>query len=263
MNILPIRCNSKCTVSIVPFLVLLCLLLNPVVSIAKDNCIGDCYSCHSLSVKEATGLTKSLGVTVKAVTPSHIKGLFEVQAVRDSKEGIVFVDFAKKYLMQGVMVAIDDVNAEQHPKPSQQDVPALLKMNSVLLGNPEASTQIFVFSDPDCAFCRQMHDELLQLIADKDIAVYIKPYPLGNHLEAFDKARSILEANSLEVLNKAFAGEPIPPPKDPKSKEAVDDIIALAKALGIKGTPAFLLPKGKIEVGFRSAAELRKIIFMQ
>ena len=230
---------------------------------AKEKCGGDCYSCHSLGVKEATELTSPLNVTVKSVTPSPLNGLFEVKAERDGKEGIIFVDFAKKYLMQGVMVKIEDLKTGQAHKSISRDVSKLLMLNSVLIGNANASKQLFVFSDPDCPFCRQTHDELMRLVKNGDIAVFVKPYPLENHPAAYDKARVILESNSLESLNKIFAGEKVLAPVHPSSKAAVDDIIGLAKSLGIKGTPAFLLPNGKIEVGFRNAATLKKLIDMK
>ncbi|MDO9308975.1 MAG: DsbC family protein [Deltaproteobacteria bacterium] len=245
---------------IFPLIVFVCVVLLPVVSMAKENFSGDCSSCHTLSIKEAGELTSALNVTVKSVVLSPVNGLFEVRAERDGKEGLIFIDYGKKYLMQGVMVKIDDLKAGQTSKPPRQDVSKLLRLNSVILGNSNASKQLFVFSDPDCPFCRQMHDELRQLVADNDIAVYIKPYPVETHPGAYDKSRAILESNSVEMLDKAFAGEEVPTPKDPLSKAAVDDIIGLAKSLGIKGTPAFLLPNGNIEVGFRSAAALKKMI---
>ena len=244
-------------------IIVVCVALLPVISMAKEKCGGDCYSCHSLSIKEAGELTRPLDVTVKSVVPSPVKGLFEVKAERDGKEGVILIDFAKRYLMQGVMVKTDDLKSVQARKPSQQEASQLLRMNSILLGNSNASKEIFVFSDPDCPFCRQMHDELRQLVTDKEIAVYVKPYPLDIHPGAYEKARAILESNSVEMLNKAFVGEEIPAPVDPLSKSAVDDIIGLAKSLGIKETPAFLLPNGKLEVGFRSAAALKKMIYMQ
>lgn len=237
--------------------------LLPVISMAKEKYSGDCSSCHSLSIKEAGVLTSALNVTVKSVAVSPVNGFFEVKAERDGKEGLIFIDYGKKYLMQGVLVRIDDLKTGQAYKPPRQDVSKLLRLNSVILGNPNASKQLFVFSDPDCPFCRQMYDELRQLVADNDIAVYIKPYPMEIHPGAYDKSRAILESNSVEMLGKAFTGEEVPSPKDPHSKAAIDDIIGLAKSLGIIETPAFLLPNGNIEVGFRSAAALKKMIDLQ
>ena len=99
-------------------IIVACMVLLPVVSMAKEKCGGDCYSCHSLSIKEAGDLTKPLNVTVKSVAPSPINGLFEVKAVRDGKEGLVFIDFGKRYLMQGVMVKIDDLKTGPPQKPA-------------------------------------------------------------------------------------------------------------------------------------------------
>lgn len=244
-------------------MVVVSVVLFPVVSMAKEKCGGDCSSCHSMSISEAGGFTSQLDVKVNSVTLSPMNGFFEVKAERDGREGIIFIDFGKKYLMQGVLVKIDDLKSGQVHKPTKQDVTKLLIMNSVLLGNPKAVKQLFVFSDPDCPFCRQVHDELRQLVSDENIAVYIKPYPSEIHPGAYEKSRAILELNSVEMLNKAFYGEEIPAPKDPHSKDAIDDNIGLAKSLGIKGTPAFLLPNGKIEVGFRNAAALKKMIDKQ
>lgn len=63
-----------------------------------------CISCHSLSPQEAATLLKPLNLTVKSVRPSPVSGLFEVVAERAGKEGLVYVDFGKKLLMQGVIV---------------------------------------------------------------------------------------------------------------------------------------------------------------
>ena len=241
-------------------IIILCLLIAPVISEAKESCAGDCTSCHSLSVKEAGELVKSLNVNVKSVVLSPMHGFFEVTGERDGKEGLIFVDFAKKYLMQGVMVKIADLKSAPSKSTEKSDVNKLLRLTAILMGNGKASKQMVVFSDPDCPFCRKMHQELQKLVSESDIAVYVKPYPLEIHPEAYKKAQSILESNSLDVLNKAFAGEDVPSPKDVNNKAAVEDIIGLAKSLGIKGTPAILLPNGKIEIGFRSASELKKLM---
>jgi thiol:disulfide interchange protein DsbC len=245
---------------ILKLIILLVLLMAPGISEGKEVYSGDCASCHSLSVKDAGELVSSLNVKVTSVTLSPMHGFFEVSAERDGKVGIIFVDFAKKYLLQGVMVKIADLQPATSKSTEISDVNKLLRVNAILMGNANASKQIVVFSDPDCPFCRKMHQELQKLSAEIDIAVYVKPYPLEIHPEAYKKAQAILEANSLEILNKAFAGDVVPDPKDGNNKAAVEDIIGLAKSLGIKGTPAVLLPNGKIETGFRTAAALKKLL---
>ena len=242
------------------------MMVFPSVVVAKENCGGECSACHTLSVKEAAEFTKALGVTVKSVAHSPMGGMFEVRAERDGKEGLIFVDFGKRYLMQGVMVKIDDLKTadlKKGPVGKSTDMEVasrLLRMNSIVMGNPKAAKQLVVFTDPDCPFCSRLHGELKKLVAEMDVAVYVKMYPLPSHPDAYRKARVILGKHSLELLDKAFSGERIPAPSDSDKGEPVDDTIELAKSLGIKGAPAILLPNGKIEVGYKDAATLKKLI---
>jgi thiol:disulfide interchange protein DsbC len=80
------------------------------------NCKKDCFACHSLSIQEATEIVRPLGVVVRKVMQSPILGIFEVLAERDGKEGLIFVDYGKKHLMQGVMVKVSDLDAASTDK---------------------------------------------------------------------------------------------------------------------------------------------------
>lgn len=235
-------------------------------SMDRVNPKRECSHCHRLSMSEATRLLAPLNVKVTSVQHSPLKGLFEVSAERDGKTGLIFVDYAKSYVMQGVMVRADDLAKGNSFKNSADDpasrdrVSRLLRANSILLGNAAARTQIVVFSDPDCPFCRRLHAELLKLAGEMDVAVYVKLFPAPAHSEAYGKSRVLLGKNSLDLLNRAFAGEKIPEPTDADGREPVEETIALANSLGIKGTPAMLFPNGKVEVGYRDVAALKKLI---
>lgn len=245
---------------IIYIIMALIVLLSPSASMAKDACVGECSSCHSLSINEASELIRPLDLTVRSVALSPLRGLFEVTAERDGKEGLIFIDFAKKFIMQGVMVSVESLKSGATKILQKNDIPKLLRVNSVLMGNRDAPKQLVVFSDPDCPYCRKLHAELLKLVKDEDLAVYIKPYPMDIHPGAYKKAQLILESGSLDVLNKAFAGEDLPDPKDVNNRAAVDDVISLAKSLELQGTPAILLPGGKIEIGFRSVETLKRLL---
>lgn len=71
----------------------------------RSACIGqDCARCHKLSSEEAAELLRSLKVTVQSIKQAPIQGMFEVLAKREDQEGIIYVDYAKKHIMQGVVV---------------------------------------------------------------------------------------------------------------------------------------------------------------
>lgn len=85
----------------------------------------------------------------------------------------------------------------------------------------------------------------------KDIAFYVKMYPLPMHKGAYDKAKAIVCEKSLALLENAFEKKELPKPKCDTT--VVDDNIQLAQKLGISGTPALIYPDGKILPGYKDA----------
>lgn len=92
------------------------------------------------------------------------------------------------------------------------------------------------------------------LEARKDIAFYIKMYPLPMHKDAYGKAKTVVCAKSLLLLEDAFAKKSLPPAKCETS--VIDDNMKLAEKLGIQGTPAIIMPNGIIIPGYKDAPSL-------
>lgn len=92
----------------------------------------------------------------------------------------------------------------------------------------------------------------------KDIAFYIKMFPLKSHLGSYEKAKGILCKHSLESLDEVFAGKPAPKADCPAPE--LDDNIKLGERLGITGTPAFILPDGMLGTGFLQADQFINVI---
>ena len=92
----------------------------------------------------------------------------------------------------------------------------------------------------------------------KDIAFFVKLYPLPMHKEAYLKAKAIVCEKSLSLLEDAFEKKQIPKPKCETS--AIDDNIKLAEKLGINGTPAMIMPDGRLVSGFMNADAIIKQI---
>jgi thiol:disulfide interchange protein DsbC len=155
-------------------------------------------------------------------------------------------------------------HAQDLPQPKQitsLDVSTIPVDKAVIMGNPKGTKKLYVFTDPDCPYCRKGHLELKKLVAlVPDVAVYIMLYPLPMHPGAYDKSRAILETKSMEMLDKAFDGKDVPKPSRENSKTALDEIIKFANANGISGTPTMVMPDGKVEVGMRDAETLKKML---
>jgi thiol:disulfide interchange protein DsbC len=215
---------------------------------------------------EAGRLLDGVGKVV-SVRHSPVRGLFEVSLESQGKQGVAYVDFAKKHLIPGPVFSlatkkpVNDGQQSQQQKPTKVDINSLPVKNSIVLGNPDGKKKLFVFTDPDCPFCSKLHMELVKLVyMEPDLGIFVKMFPLKMHPGAYDKARVILGGDSPYLLNKAFAGEQLPAATEKDRKEPVDETIKLGESLGITGTPTLVLPDGRIVSGYREADKIKKLI---
>ena len=181
----------------------------------KDGCGGDCGTCHSLTLKEASTLLKGIGGDVKEVKPSPVRGLWEVGLANQGKKAVVYVDYSKKFIVNGGIFDIATRKAvsggPQQPKVEKVKVSAIPTGNSIVLGNPLAAKRLFLFTDPDCPFCAKQHAEIRKLLAKRqDIAVYVKLNPLKIHPNSYDHARLLLQSQSPQLLDDAYSGKTLP-----------------------------------------------------
>ena len=253
------------------FIVFIALILFSSTSfaMAKEGCGGDCMVCHKLTAKEAGDLLKDIGVTVKSVKPAPANGLFEILLEKDGKPGLLFIDYGKKHLIQGMMVKLPELkpvaaHQQDFPQPKQiisVDPGTIPLKNSIIIGNPKGAKKLYVLTDPDCPYCRTFHSELKKLAKTApDVAIHIMLFPLPMHPAAYDKSRTVIETRNLQHLDKIFEGKEVPKPTKESSKAAVDEIIKFANANGISGTPTMVMPDGKIMVGGRDAESLKKLL---
>jgi thiol:disulfide interchange protein DsbC len=231
-----------------------------------DKAHHNCAACHSLSKAEAKILLKNFG-EVKDIKPAPVKGLYEVTLHQGNQQIAAYVDFSKQRILAG---RIFDIDTRKMITPPPKKVPIKLSKaqldritpeDSVIMGNANGRKRMFVFTDPDCPHCKRLHEELKKLVSmEPDLAIHIKMYPLRMHRKAYDKARVILAAGSLDMLNKAFSGEKLPSPGAKDRKEPVDETIKLAKSLGIRGTPALVFSDGRLVTGFRDAKRMQALL---
>lgn len=245
------------------------LFISPSYGMSKKDCSADCKTCHTLSTKEASDLLKPTGATILSIKEAPSRGLFELLVQKDTQKAIIFIDYGKKHLIQGMMVNLEKLepvsthklDPPQQKQPASLDVKSIPAQNAVIMGNPKGSKKLYVFTDPDCPYCRKGHAELKKLAKiAPDVAIYVMLYPLPMHPAAYDKSRVVFETKSQDLLDKAFDGKEVPKPTKESSKKAIDENIKFANANGISGTPTMVMPDGKIEVGMRDAETLKKML---
>jgi thiol:disulfide interchange protein DsbC len=235
----------------------------PAAAFTADGCgTGTCASCHSLDQKEAVKILDGLVDRVIKVEFAEVPGMWLVEVEKGPNKLPVYIDFSKKYVFSGSVIRLadrGDLTQERHARMNKVDMARIPLDDALLLGSKTARIKVVVFTDPECPFCKQLHDELKKVVQlDPGIAFLIKLYPLPMHPNAYGKAKSIVCARSLALLEASFADRPLPPPTC--DTKVVDQTLALAPPLGIQSTPTLVLPNGLVLPGFKRADELIKRI---
>ena len=92
----------------------------------------------------------------------------------------------------------------------------------------------------------------------KDIAFFIKMFPLKSHPAAYEKAKAIVCEKSLALLEDAHEKKPLPKPTCETS--VVDENIKLAEKLGLSSVPVLIFPDGRVMPGYKDAKTLLGLI---
>jgi protein-disulfide isomerase len=135
----------------------------------------------------------------------------------------------------------------------------------LIAGNPEGGVTMAEFFDYNCGYCKRAMPDVLKLIeSDKDLRVVLKEWPIlgegsvfaakaalasrkqGKYWEfhlALMQERSVNEPKVLEVAERV--GLDVEQLKSDMARPEVEEVIErnmrLAEALGLRGTPAFLI----------------------
>ncbi len=246
-------------------LALLLLCAQDASAFRKEGCgSGECKDCHSLTREEAGKILSGMVDNVLNVEASPVQGLWVVDIAKGGRKFPVFIDFSKNYLIGAQMIRLstkEDVTGARVMKLNEVklDDPQIPLKDALVMGNPSAKRKIVVFSDPDCHYCRMLHGELKTVVDNlPEVAFYIKLYSRNNNPASAEKAKSVLCAKSVALLEDAFAGKPLPPPTC--STHAPEETLKLAGKLGIRGTPTLVLPDGQVFTGYRDAKALMQLL---
>lgn len=176
-----------------------------------------------------------------ALTP--FKGLFEAAVGKE----VIYFDKTARFVLSGRLLDMDlgkdltEARLKDLRRVSFKDLPLEKAVKTV---NGSGKRKLVVFTDVDCPFSRRLAQTLYDL---KDTTVYTFLFPLESlHPEARGKSDAVwCSPNPQEALDKALKGENLPKDsaKDTCSSP-VSDILALAKKLGIAGTPTLINEAG-------------------
>jgi len=179
---------------------------------------------------------------IKGVNVSPIDGLYEVQV----GDQIAYSDASGRYVIHsGHMIDMNakkDLTQARLEELNKVDWSILPLDKAVVSGDPDATTRLAVFTDPECPFCRNLEKMLKDV---HGVKVYTFLFPLTSiHPNARAKAEAIwCDKDQHAMLQKIMLENFIPEKSD--CATPIDDLEKLAGELSIHGTPALIAGDGR------------------
>ena len=171
---------------------------------------------------------------------------------------IAYVTTDGKYAISGDLFDIPkNVNlTEDHRRDLRmKQIDAIPESEMVVFGPKDPKYTVTVFTDVDCAYCRQLHSQ----IADYNrlgIKVRYIFYPrTGPNTESWTKAEEVwCSDNRNDALTRAKLGQPLK--AKPCANNPVARTYALGRDFGLQGTPAIVAANGEMFGGYLPPAQL-------
>jgi thiol:disulfide interchange protein DsbC len=196
------------------------------------------------------------------------QGLYQLVVSQEKGKGIVYLDFSKRFLIQGTVIDTGnkvDITSKSMLELLESQIVDTTRINldnALVLGNPKGGQRLYLFSDPDCPFCPKVHDEVAQLVkAMPDLVVYILLLPLDMHPDAAWKTNAIIAASkkdmnkAVHMLEASYQKKSVQ--KNSAAKDYASALKKLGQELGVASTPIIVYANGKIGMGFKTREEIQ------
>jgi thiol:disulfide interchange protein DsbC len=218
----------------------LCALTLPIAN-ADENAIRQSMAKSMPSMK------------IDSVQPSEVKGLYEVMVGAN----IFYVSEDGKYLLQGRLVDVadrKDLTEEKLSHARKQAIEKIGQENMIVFKPKIKKYTVTIFTDIDCGYCRKLHSEIDQYLAQGITIQYLFFPRAGKGSDSYNKAVSVWCAKDRNAaLTDAKKGN-TPPAKT--CDNPVDEHMQLGEDFGVKGTPMIVSEKGNIYPGYLPAKQL-------
>jgi thiol:disulfide interchange protein DsbC len=212
----------------------------------------------ALTNGEATQLLKELIKTefkILEIKEAPLESFWEVVVEARQEKVIFYIHKNLRYIFQGQVLdrqikrnlTLDRIKDFRKVNPS-----SLSLENAIPMG--EGKRKLYVFTDPQCHFCFQLHEELKQI---KDLRAFFFLYPLTP--ASYEKAKSIwCSQDKVRALEETYQGKELRSPSCDTSP--IDKNMEWGKRLLIDSTPTLLFQNGKMVEGFASPNTLENLL---
>ena len=215
-----------------------------------------------VATDSANKLKQALAERMPNVKPTKISatpvmGLFEV--IVGSQ--VVYMSGDARYMIEGDLI---DLTTKRNVSEEAKSVIRLsaiesLGVDKMLVYTPKkVKNTITVITDIDCPYCRRLHNEVPDYMENEVQVRYIF-MPLKGAADMKKTVSVWCSDNQQTALDTAKSGGKV---EDKTCDNPINDHLALARELGVRGTPAIVLEDGRLLPGYvpyeKLLAELRK-----
>ena len=212
----------------------------------------------ALSNEEATHVLKDLVKTefkILEIREGPLEGFWEVVSEIGQERMIIYLHKNLRFIIHGQILdrQIKRNLTLERLKDFRRVDPTMLPLeNTISMG--EGRQKLYVFTDPQCYFCFQLHEELKQF---KNLQTFFFLYPLTP--VSYEKAKSIwCSQDKVRALEETYQGKELRSPScDTRS---IDKNMELGKRLLIDSTPTLLFQNGKMIEGHLSPDTLENLL---
>lgn len=218
-------------------------------------------TAHGDAAAVKKSITEAMrGAAPDAVNPSEVPGLYEVFL----GPKLFYMSEDGRYLIQGKVIDIvakKDVTEPKLAKARHSAIEKVGKDQMVIFKADKPKYTVSVFTDIDCGYCRKLHSEIDQYLAEGITIQYLFFPRAGIGSSSYDKAVAVwCSDNRNEAMTKAKRGED-PPIKT--CENPVEEHMALGTALGATGTPMLVSEAGTVFPGYMPAKQLANFLEME
>lgn len=201
---------------------------------------------------------KDLKLTNPEIQPSPLPG-FKLLL---SSEGVFYISEKADFLIEGDVYSINKMGVSNlaHPIIGKK-INETAQREGIRYLAPKEKYKVTVFTDTTCTYCKKLHQEI-KSYTDNGITIQYLAYPrAGIDSPAGKQMQTIWCSNEKKqyaLLDDAFAQKTIPSGEIcEKNNVDINRHIALAKQIGIRGTPTIVLPNGEVVSGYVPAEALK------
>lgn len=217
---------------------------------------------QSVTADQLTQLQQRLqqlnpGLQIVELKPTPVSGFNEVLL---NTGDLLYISDTGEYLFAGSLLALTDKGLQDLTEQSHTQRRGLLLQQLpvadqvVFPASGETRAVVQVFTDITCPYCVRLHEQVPEL-NKRGVEVRYLAFPRqGPSGPGYQQLVNVWCADhTRQAMNQAKAGKSVPTRQCDNPVQAQYD---LARSLGIQGTPAIILPDGRLIPGFIPADRL-------